>query len=176
MLKRQIHIQLTPTKNLHVSGSFMYNILRKASNNPVAIFIPIFQMRMLRLKEVKCFALGHTAKKEEDWKLHLVSVKDQHTLLPHCSFPTVYQPHVYHLPYFSRIYSTPFSQFNIPEIGMRFINDSLLKVTWNVVMASQKILNPPSLSCVIHYLWPRADVTVSILFVESKGSTKDLLQ
>lgn len=104
----------------------MYNILRKASNNPVAIFIPIFQMRMLRVKEVKCFALDHTAKKEEDWKLNLVSVKDQHTPLPHCSFPTVYQPHVYHLPYFSRIYSASFSQFNIPEVRMHFINDSLL--------------------------------------------------
>ena len=104
----------------------MYNILHKASNNPIAIFIPIFQMRMLRLKEVKCFALGHTAKKKEDWKLNLVSVKDQHTPRPHCSFPTVYQPHVYHLPYFSRIYSTPFSQLNIDEIRMHFINDSLL--------------------------------------------------
>lgn len=70
----------------------MYNILRKAPNNPVAIFSPIFQMRMLRLKEVKCFALGHTAKKKEDWKLNLVSVKDQHTPRPHCSFPTVASP------------------------------------------------------------------------------------
>ena len=153
----------------------MYNILHKASNNPIAIFIPIFQMRMLRLKEMKCFGLGHTAKKKEDWKLNLVSVKDQHTPRPHCSFPTVYQPHVYHLPYFSRIYSTPFSQLNIDEIRMHFINDSLL-CDWNVVMVSQKILNPPSISCVIRYLWPRADVKASILFVESKGSTKDLLQ
>lgn len=104
----------------------MYNILRKASNNPVAIFIPIFQMRMPRLKEVKCFALGHTAKKKENWKLNLVSIKDQHSPCPHCSFPTVYQTHVYHLPYFSRIYGTPFSQLNIAEIRMRFINDSLL--------------------------------------------------
>lgn len=56
-----------------------YSVLRKTSNNPVAIFIPIFQMRMLRLKEVKCFARGHTANKGEGWKRNLVSVKDQHT-------------------------------------------------------------------------------------------------
>lgn len=55
-------------------------IFRKASNNSVAIFIPIVQMSILRLKEVKRFAQGHTANKGKGWKLNLVSMKDQHTL------------------------------------------------------------------------------------------------
>ena len=100
-------------------------IFRKTSNNSVAIFIPIVQMRILRLKEVKCFARGHTANKGEGWKLNLLSMKDQHTL--HCvaaaspqrtnMMSTIYRISVEFMAHLCL-------QLNIPEIGMHFINDS----------------------------------------------------
>lgn len=78
-------------------------------------------MRMLRLKEFKCFAKGLTANKGHDWKLNLVSVKFQHSLHSPAVSPQCTNP----VPHFGRIYGTPFSQLNIPEIGMHFIDDSL---------------------------------------------------
>lgn len=88
---------------------FMYHILHKISNNPIAIIIPIFQMKMLRLKEDKCFAQSHMASKGQVWKLNLVSIKVlAPTPLPHSYFPTVCQPNVYHLLCFGRIYGTLF--------------------------------------------------------------------